>query len=66
MTTQQIQLNDKVRNLNLQINQQLKRAGVLNAKMNVVKPLSELPNSEWKNWIAELIEYRNKLESQLA
>lgn len=40
------------RALNVQINSQLKRAG---------KPLSELPDSEWKTWITELIQYRDTL-----
>lgn len=43
--------------LNVQINSQLKRAG---------KPLNELPESEWKKWITELIQYRDSLTPQIS
>lgn len=46
------QLSEEWRNLNLQINSQIKRAG---------KPLSECEDSEWKQWIIQLMEYRDSL-----
>lgn len=53
-------------NLNLQINSQLKRAGVLNTKgTKVIKSLDTLPDSEWKNWIKELIVIRDAKGNQL-
>lgn len=56
---------EKILKLNLQINQQLKRAGCLNGKGKIVNPLSNFPDTEWKIWITELIEIRNNIESQL-
>ena len=51
-----IKLRDEWRSLNVQINSQLKRAG---------KPLNELPDSEWKEWILELIKYRDSITVQI-
>ena len=45
-------LEDEWRALNLQISSHLKSAG---------KPLNEMPDSEWKNWITELMQYRDSL-----
>ena len=56
-----IQAREKVLKMNLQINQQLKRAGVLDHKGSVVKPLDTLPDSEWKNWIYDVISVRDFL-----
>lgn len=56
MTKQQILLREKWLSLNIQINQQLKRAG---------KPLNEIPESEWKSWITELMAYRDELTNQI-
>jgi len=56
MSKEQILLNEKWRKLNVQINQQLKRAG---------KPLNEMPESEWKTWITELMQYRDELTNLL-
>ena len=50
--TSSIKIRDEWRALNVEINQQLKRAG---------KPLNEMPESEWKNWIIEKMEYRDSL-----
>ena len=47
-----IKLRDEWRALNLQISSHLKSAG---------KPLNEMPDSEWKNWITELMQYRDSL-----
>ena len=47
-----IKIREEWRALTIQINSQLKRAG---------KPLSEIEDSEWKNWIIQLIAYRNSL-----
>lgn len=52
MTNQQIKIREEWRALNVQINSQLKRAS---------KPLNELPESEWKKWIIELIKHRDTL-----
>ncbi len=54
MTNAQVVIRDKVRNLNLQINQQIKRSG---------KTLAEAPESEWKTWVLELIKMRDELEA---
>lgn len=48
----QIKIRQEWRALNLEINSQLKSAG---------KPLSQLPDSEWKQWIIELMNYRDTL-----
>jgi len=56
MTIADYKIREEVRSLNIQINSQLKRAG---------KPLSQLPNSEWKQWIIQLIEYRDSLDSKV-
>lgn len=50
--TNAIKIREEWRTLNVQINSQLKRAG---------KPLNELPESEWKKWIIELMNYRDTL-----
>ena len=47
-----IKIRQEWRALNLEINSQLKMAG---------KPLSQLPDSEWKQWIIELMNYRDTL-----
>ena len=65
MTTTTIQINDKVREMNLQINSQLKRAGILDHKGRNVKSLQDEPESEWKTWMLDLIDYRDELEQQL-
>jgi hypothetical protein len=65
MTNAQVVTNEKVRGLNLQINSQLKRNGVLNHKGQLVIKLSDMPASEWKTWITELITYRDELQNQL-
>lgn len=52
MTTIEIKTREEWRTLNVQINSQLKRAG---------KPLNEMPDSEWKFWIVELMQYRDNL-----
>ena len=57
MTAQEIKKREEWRALNVKINSHLKRVG---------KPLSELPETEWKNWIIELIKYRDNLTSQLS
>ena len=53
----EIKIREEWRALNVQINSQLKRAG---------KPLNELPDSEWKNWILELIKYRDSLTPKVS
>jgi hypothetical protein len=55
------QASDKVRQLNLQINSQLRRAGILNHKGQNVKKLSDQPDSEWKTWMYDLISVRDYL-----
>ena len=60
------QQRDKVRELNLQINARLTSAGVLDSKGKLIKLLTDFPPSEWKNWITELIIYRNKLDAQIS
>lgn len=56
--------HEQYRALNLQINSQLKRAGVMNnAGTKVVKPLDSFPESEWKTWMKELIALRDSLET---
>jgi hypothetical protein len=47
-----IKIREEWRVLNLKISQQLKRAG---------KPLEEMPESEWKSWIIDLMKYRDSL-----
>lgn len=61
----QIKIREEWRSLNIQINSQLKRAGVVNHKGKIVKPLAELADSEWKTWILELIKYRDSLTQLL-
>jgi hypothetical protein len=56
-----ITAREKVREMNLQINQQLKRAGVLDHKGNLVKTLDSLPDSEWKSWMYDVISVRDYL-----
>ena len=56
MSKNQILIREEWRNLNIQINQQLKRVG---------KPLSEIPESEWKSWITDLMKHRDELTSLL-
>lgn len=51
-TYKTLNIKEEWRTLNVQINSQLKRAG---------KPLNELPESEWKKWIIELMNYRDTL-----
>lgn len=61
-----IYIDGRVRELNVQINQQLKRAGVINkANTKVINPLETLPQSEWKSWITDLIKYRDTLLEEL-
>lgn len=60
----QIQIREKVRQMNTQINSQLKRAGVLNSKGKNVKSLDDMPESEWKTWMFDLISVRDYLDSQ--
>jgi len=52
MTSTEIKIRQQWRALNLEINSQLQRAG---------KPLSQLPDSEWKQWIIELMNIRDTL-----
>lgn len=59
MTPQQAR--DKVRQMNLQINSQLKRAGVLDSKGRNIKNLGDLPDSEWKSWMYDLMSVRDYL-----
>ena len=54
-------IREEWRSLNLQINNQFRAAGVVNHKGKIVKPLTELPDSEWKTWILELIKYMDSL-----
>jgi hypothetical protein len=59
----QIQIREKVLAMNLQINSQLKRAGVLNSKGKNIKSLDSLPDSEWKTWMFDLISVRDYLDN---
>lgn len=61
----QIQIREKVLQMNTQINSQLKRAGILNSKGKNVKSLDDMPDSEWKTWMFDLISVRNYLDSQI-
>ncbi len=56
MTTADHKIREEWRSLNIQINSQLKRAG---------KPLSQIADSEWKQWIIQLMEYRDSLTSRV-
>lgn len=62
MTVQQAY--EKVRQMNLQINSQLRRAGVLDSKGRNVKNLSDMPDSDWKSWMYDLISVRDFLISE--
>ena len=55
---------DKVRQLNLQINSQLRGAGIIDHKGKLVKKLSDSPEGEWKEWMIELIALRDKLANE--
>ena len=52
---------EKWRELNLQINGQLKAAGVIDHRGKIVNPLDTFPASEWKTWIMELMQIRDRL-----
>lgn len=59
-------VREQCRALTLQINSQLKRAGVINSNATkIVRPLDTMPDSEWKTWIKELIQIRDSLSLQL-
>ena len=54
--TEQIKIREEWKSLNVKINQQMKRAG---------KTLPEMPDSEWKTWMYQLIEYRDTLTKKI-
>ena len=63
-TAEKTGLRVKIRELNLQINSQLKRAGILNHKGQLVTKLADHPNKDWKEWITELIAIRDEYDTQ--
>ena len=56
-----VTVRDEWRKLNLQISNQLRANGVCDHKGKIVKSLDDMPQSEWKEWITELINYRDSL-----
>lgn len=61
MTATHIINRDEWRNLNLQINSQLRANGITDHKGRNVKDLHNEPESEWKTWILELMKMRDQL-----
>jgi len=62
MKKDEILKREKWLELNQQINQQLRAAGVMNHTGKIVKPFDTLPESEWKQWMKEKINLRNSYQ----
>ena len=52
LTKEQIKIREEWRQLNLEINGELNR---------LRKPLSQMPDDDWKKWMIEKIKYRDSL-----
>ena len=61
----QRRLREEFRLLNLEINNQLLRAGIIDHKGKNTANLSTHPNSEWRTWIQALMARRDMLENQI-
>jgi hypothetical protein len=65
-TGKDMTIREQYLNLNLQINSQLKAAGVVDKNnTKVIKPLDTFPDSEWKSWVKELMAIRDKLQNEI-